>query len=145
MLQEQLLEKIKGAMKDRNAERLEVLRGLNAAIKDKQIEMGRGDFADEDFLTVVQSEIKKRKDAISLYSDAGRDELVAQEQAEIEVLTEFLPEQFSDDKIKEIIEVIHSEMPDAVMGQLIGAVKQKVGQQAEGVRVAQLVKEHMNQ
>jgi uncharacterized protein YqeY len=145
MLQEQLLEKIKGAMKDRNAERLEVLRGLNAAIKDKQIEMGRGDFADEDFLTVVQSEIKKRKDAISLYSDAGRDELVAQEQAEIEVLTEFLPEQFSDDKIKEIIEVIHSEMPDAVMGQLIGAVKQKVGQQAEGARVAQLVKEHMNQ
>jgi len=90
-------------MKSGNKPRLEVLRftlaGLNAAQKEKTLKDPQGSLSDEEVVTILQKEAKKRKDAVELFRQGKRDDLVAKEEGDLKVLYEYLPQELSRDEI----------------------------------------------
>lgn len=127
----------------------EVLRGLKAAILNEEVAQGKRDTGLDDAAIeqIIAREVKKRNESASLYTNAGRAELAETEIKEAAVLQAYLPEQLSELELMAIIENIIAEKglsgPQAT-GQVIGAVKQQVGNTADGATVARLVKQALN-
>ena len=90
------------AMKAGDKVRVSVLRMLKSELKYKQIELGR-ELKDEDSLAVVASAAKKRRDSVEGFEKGGRADLVAQEQAELEILKEFLPQQLTEAELADFV------------------------------------------
>ncbi len=140
MLQ-QITDDMKQAMRDKNKSKLAVIRMLRAALKDKEIELGR-DLEHDDIMAVIIRAIKQRKDAAQQYTDAQRDDLAAKEQEEIEHLHAYLPEQLSEEELHSIIQDAlndtgASSMRD--MGRVMGVIRPKVEGRADmGVVSAQI-------
>ncbi|MFZ2126223.1 MAG: GatB/YqeY domain-containing protein [Candidatus Microsaccharimonas sp.] len=127
----------------------EVLRGLKAAILDEEVKQGKRDegLDDETIEKLIVREVKKRQDSATQYEAAGRPELVEAERAESKVIEAYLPEQVSEDDIKKTIDETIAAMGvsgPAAMGQVIGAVKGKLGNAADGGTIARLVKEALS-
>jgi len=124
----------------------EVLRGLKAVILNEEVSQGKRDegLDDETIEKLIVREVKKRQDSATQYEAAGRPELVEAERAESKVIEGYLPTQLSEDDIKtaitETISTLGVSGPQA-MGQVIGAVKGKLGNTADGGTIARLVKE----
>lgn len=148
-LKAQLDNDIKTALLGGNRFRGEVLKGLKAAILNEEVALGKRDVGLDDTAieTIIAREVKKRSDSISQYQAAGRPELVEAETAEKKVLEEYLPAQASEDDIKNVINETIATLgvsgPQA-MGQVIGAVKGKLGNSADGGTIARLVKEALS-
>lgn len=127
----------------------EVLRGLKAVILNEEVAQGKRDegLQDSDIEKLIAREVKKRQDSATQYEAAGRPELVEAEKAESKVLEAYLPEQLSEADIQaavnEAIATLGVTGP-AAMGQVIGAVKGKLGNAADGATVARLVKEALS-
>lgn len=104
-LKEKIQLDMKGSMKARNTLRLSVLRMLIAAISNKEIELRKKDIglSDEEVEGVLKSESKKRKDSITEFQKGGRADLVEKESKELEILSEYLPSELSDDEILRIV------------------------------------------
>lgn len=127
----------------------EVLRGLKAVILDEEVKQGKRDegLDDETIEKLIVREVKKRQDSATQYEAAGRPELVEAERNESKVIEGYLPEQISEDEIKKTIDETIAAMGvsgPAVMGQVIGAVKGKLGNAADGGTIARLVKESLS-
>lgn len=143
MLKERLTENIKTAMLAGDKPRVEVLRGLKAAILNEEVAKGIRDtgLSDEQIEQVFAREVKKRLEAADLYAKAGRQELADKELYQKEIIEAFLPKQLTDDELAEAVAAAIVELGEgAHMGQVIGAVKAKVGQSADGARIAAAVK-----
>lgn len=128
--------------------RADVLRGLKAAILNQEVAEKKRDegLDDSSIEQLIAREVKKRHESAALYDQAGRSELSETERNEAEVLTGYLPEQLSDDEIKAVVTSVMSELGvsgPAAMGQVIGAVKAKLGNTADGATVARIVKESL--
>ncbi len=136
-LQDQLMEDMKQAMRAKQTLRLDTIRMLRAKIKNEEID--KGPQTDEQVEALVSQTIKQWQDAIEDYKKGNRQDLVDEAQQKIDVLEEYLPEQLSDEKLLEIITQVRQETGLDQMGPIIGKVKQKVGNQADGGRVAKLV------
>jgi len=124
----------------------EVLRGLKAVILDEEVKQGKRDegLDDETIEKLIAREVKKRQDSATQYEAAGRPELVEAEKAESKIIEGYLPEQTSEEDIKKAVAETIAAMgvTDASgMGQVIGAVKGKLGNSADGGTIARLVKE----
>lgn len=124
----------------------DTLRNLKAAILNEEVAQGKRDegLSDEEIEKIIAREVKKRNESIAIYEQNGRPELAETERQEAEVISRYLPEQMSEDEIREIVKNKVAELnasgPQA-MGQVIGAVKQQVGNSADGALVARIVKE----
>jgi len=124
----------------------DVLRGLKAVILNEEVAQGKRDegLDDATIEQLIAREVKKRNDSVQQYTDAGRPELAEAEKAESAVLEAYLPEQLSEADIQtainEVIATLGVSGPQA-MGQVIGAVKAKLGNAADGATVARLVKD----
>lgn len=124
----------------------DILRNLKAAILNEEVAQGKRDegLSDEDIEKVIAREVKKRKESVTVYEQNGRPDLANTERKEADVLSQYLPEQMSEDELRKIIESKVAELgvsgPQA-MGQVIGAVKQQTGNSADGAVVARIVKE----
>ena len=126
-----------------------VLRDFKAVILNEEVAQKKRDegLADEDIEKLIAREIKKRHESAALYDNAGRSELAENERAELAVLEKYLPEQVGEDDIKAVIDDVVAGMDNpgpAQMGQVIGAVKGKLGNAADGATIARLVKEALN-
>jgi uncharacterized protein len=141
-LQDQLFEEMKQAMKAHDQLKLDVIRLLRARIKNVEIDQGEQD--DTSVQKIVQQMIKQWQDAIIDYKKGERADLVEEAEAKVKLLEAYLPAQLSDDELKKIIEKVKADTGLDQVGPLIGQVKQKVGNQADGRRVAQLVSQFMN-
>ncbi|MGA1862233.1 GatB/YqeY domain-containing protein [Deferribacter thermophilus] len=142
-LKEQILEDMKTYMKEKNSVALGAIRMLRAEIKNAEIEK-KGELTDEDVIKVVQSAIKKRKEAAEQYEKANRPELAEKEKQEIEILSKYLPEQLSEEELKRIIddEISKLESKDKkFFGQVMKNVMAKVKGKADGKLVNKLVSE----
>lgn len=133
---------IKTAMKAKNMEQVKVLRNVQAVIKQVEID-GQTELDDKDVLAILQKQIKQRQESLGIYTANGRDDLAQKEQFEIDVISAFLPEQLSDDKLIAIInetigELGASGMKD--MGRVMNAVKDKTTGQADPAVISRLVK-----
>lgn len=96
----------KTAMKARDERRVATLRSINAAIKDKDIAArgeGKGPLADEDILVLLQKMVKQREESFAIFAGANRQDLATIEKAEIDIISEFLPQGLSDDEVAEAI------------------------------------------
>lgn len=123
----------------------DVLRNLKAAVLNEEVAKGQREqgLPDAEIEQVIAREVKKRNESAKIYVDAGRPELAEAEQNEIAVLDKYLPEQLSEEDIEITVDEIIAELglsgPQA-MGQVIGAVKAKLGNAADGATVARIVK-----
>ncbi len=147
-LKEQIQNDIKAALLGGNRFAGDTLRNLKAAILNEEVAKGKRDegLSDSEVEQIVAREIKKRNESIALYEQNGRPELAAEEQKEIAVLAPYLPAQLSEDEIRTMVREIVAEMNDVgmqQMGQVIGAVKAKAGNTADGALVARIVKEQL--
>lgn len=148
MIKEQLDQDIKTAMLAGDKRLVSVLRTIKSVILDKEVNSGARDTGLEESVVVelLQKEQKKRLEAAKLYEDAKDAERADQEKYEAEMLVKYLPKQLSEAELGEIVnEVIASmEAPSMQqMGQVIGAVKAKVGPAGDGAVIAKLVKEKL--
>ena len=136
-------EAVKASMKNRDKETPSTLRMAISELKkeeiDKQIEL-----EDEQVIQILQRMIKQRKDSYSQFSDAGRNELAEKEQKEIDILSEFLPEQLSEEELSsmvlEVIKETGAEGPQD-MGKVMGSLKQRIQGNADMGLVSKIVKE----
>ena len=142
MLKAQLIDDMKAAMKGGDKSRLAVIRLINAAIKQREVDE-RIELNDEQVLAVLDKMVKQRRDSIKQYTDAGRTDLADVEQAEVEIIQGYLPAALSDDEITAIIEQAISETGAASMadmGKVMGKVKPQVQGRADMGAVSGLVK-----
>ena len=161
MLKDKIKDDVKSALKAGDAARRTTLSTLLSAVKNKELEKrskldksgtapDQLDFAsalsDEEVIEVLGSEIKKRKESAEIYIKAGRPELADQEKSEVEMLSVYMPEQLSEDVIREKVrEAIKSTGAVGLkdMGKVIGQVMAAVKGQADGQAVSGIVKEEL--
>ena len=136
-LKERLNADFKEAMKNKQTVRKETISFVRAAIKQYEVD-NREEIDDEGIASILAKQVKMRKDALADFESAGRTDLIDAYNAEIEVLTEYLPEQLSPDEIMDIINAAAQELGvvqgsgKAAMGRLMGAVMPKVKGKADG-------------
>lgn len=128
-LKQKVMDDVKVAMKSGDKDRLKVLRMLTAAIKQREVDE-RIELGDDDVLAVIEKMVKQRRESIEQYRAGGREELAEVEQAEIDVLADFLPEPLTEDEIQALIDQAiaatgAAQMSDMgkVMGQLKGPMQ----------------------
>ena len=141
-LKQQLTDDMKAAMRAGEKDRLGVIRLILAAIKQREVDE-RIELDDVQTLTVLEKMVKQRKDSISQFQTAGRDDLVAKEQAELGVLAAYMPEQLSDDDINAEIHAAVTATGAAGpqdMGKVMGVLKPKLAGRADMTAVSGLVK-----
>jgi len=115
-----------------------------AEIKNAEINNKGKELTSEQIVDVIAKEAKKRKDSIEAYASAGRDDLKEQEEKELVILKEFLPEQLTEDEVKKIVEAKIAELnivDKSEMGKLMGAVMPEVKGRADGNIVKKAVAE----
>lgn len=145
-LSEQIAHDLTTAMKDRQREKLDSLRMLSAALKNEQIALGHK-LSDDEILKVINRQIKQRHEAAEQYRAGNRPESAAKEEAEAKIFETYLPAQLGDDELAQIVEQALGETSAttaADMGKVIGVVRAKVGNSADGSRIAALVKEKLS-
>jgi len=133
---------MKEAMKAREKERLATIRLIQAEFKRVEVDE-RTEIDDARALVIMDKMVKQRRDSISQFEAAGRDELAAIERAEITVIQEFLPQQLSEDEIVAIIDEALSGIDAtgmSAMGPLMGVIKPKLQGRADMGAVSKLVK-----
>ena len=129
MLRDDINNAVKEAMKAKDERKLSTLRMVNSTIKNADIEargQGKPPLSDGDLLGVLQKMIKQRQESVELYEKGNREELAAQERAEILVISGYLPKQMSDEDVKAAVAATIAETGAAGikdMGKVIGALK----------------------
>ena len=146
MLRDDINNAVKEAMKAKDERKLSTLRMVNSTIKNADIAArgeGKPPLSDEALLGVLQKMIKQRQEAVELYDKGGRAELAAQERAEIDVITAYLPKQMSDDDVQAAIAAAIKETGAAGMkdmGKVVGVLKGKYAGQMDFGKASGLVK-----
>jgi uncharacterized protein YqeY len=143
---DRITEDMKSSMREATAGRTGTLRLLRSALKNEEIKLGHV-LNDDEALKVLQREGKQRRDAMTQYNDAGRPELVAQEESELAIIAEYLPTAMSEAEVAAVVDDVIAETGAssmAQMGMVIGGVMKRVGARAEGGLVSRLVKEKLS-
>lgn len=133
------------AMKAHEKEKLTVIRMIKAAMTQERIDHKREE-NDELLVDVVNKQIKMRKDSITEFEKGGRQDLVDKTQAEIDILMNYLPEQFSHEKVLQIIDEIFSQVkPQSQkdMGKVMGVAQAKLKGRADMKEVSSIIKERL--
>ncbi|WP_409297606.1 GatB/YqeY domain-containing protein [Peribacillus sp. SCS-26] len=147
-LLERLNNDMKQAMKNKEKDKLSVIRMLKAAIQNEAIKHNRSELTEEEELTVLSRELKQRKDSLQEFEKAGRQDLADKLLTEIDYVEVYLPEQLSGDEVSEIVKQTISETgasSKADMGKVMAAVMPKVKGKADGSLVNKLVLQHLSQ
>jgi uncharacterized protein len=141
-LKEKITEDMKAAMRAKDSEKLGAIRLLTAAIKQKEVDE-RVELTDAMVLAIVEKQIKQRKDSITAFNQAGRTDLVAKEQFELDVLSVYLPAQMSDAEVDAAIKQAIAQTGAAGaqdMGKLMAVLKPMLAGKADMGKVSGLVK-----
>ena len=142
-LKAQILEDIKQAMKAREQAKLSTLRMLSAAIKQKEVDE-RIELDDAAVLSIIEKQIKQRKEAATQFEAGGRPDSAESELAEAAVLAAYLPKQLSEDEVIAELKAVVSELGATGpqdMGKVMGAAKSKLAGRADMSKVSGLVKQ----
>lgn len=146
MLRDDINNAVKDAMRAKDERKLSTLRMVNSTIKNADIEargQGKPPLSDADLLGVLQKMIKQRQESVELYEKGGREELAAQERAEILVISGYLPKQMSESDVKAAIAAAVAETQAAGMkdmGKVIAVLKAKYAGQMDFGKASGMVK-----
>lgn len=149
MLKEKLQEELKQSMLAKDELKTSVLRLLLSSINYYETNKGGAGYSatDEDVLSVIQTQVKQRKDSIEQYTKAGRTELADKEKAELEILQSYLPEQMSEGEVSKLVDEVVAQTGATSMadvGKVMGALMPKVKGKADGTLVSSLVKQKLS-
>ncbi len=147
-LRERINADFKQAMLNHDERRKVTLNGLKSAIRYKEVEKGAGSqLADVEIEAVVAHEVKSRNDSIAVYQQAGDEARAQQEQAERDILAEYLPPQLSDEELRaKVAEIIQAGGYSASdFGRIMGQAKAAIGNAADGAAIAAAVREYFAQ
>ena len=137
---------MKSAMKAKDKQALKAVRMILEAIKQKEIDE-RIELDDAQVMTVIQKMVKQRKDSISQFSDAGRTDLVEIEEAELETINNYMPEQLSDEEVASVVDkAINDSGANSMkdMGKLMGMLKAQLQGETDMSLVSQLIKSRLS-
>lgn len=146
-LQERINEDLKVYMKSKDTFKLGVVRMVKGAVQLEKINLKREELSDEEIIKLISKQIKMRKDSIAEFTKAGRDDLVQQNEKEIDVLKEYMPEEMSEEEVINIInEAISSTGASNIkeMGKVMREVTPKVSGRFDMGRVSSIIKEKLN-
>jgi uncharacterized protein YqeY len=146
MLKQKLRDELKESMMARDGIKTSVLRMLISAITYYEINKGGAGYeaTDEDVLSVIQTQVKQRRDSIEQFENAGRQELADKEKQELALLTQYLPQQLSEDEIKNLVKDAIKETGSTApqdMGKVMAFLMPKVKGKSDGSIVSRFVKE----
>lgn len=145
-LKTRLTDDLKAAMRERQMDRVGVIRGLQAAIKQIEIDT-RVELDDAQILAVLEKQIKQRRESITAYVNAGRQDLADKEQFEAQIITEFLPQPLADDEIDALIAAeVAAQGATSVrdMGKVMNALRPQLTGRADMAVVSQKIKAKLN-
>ena len=145
--QDQLNFKLKVAMREKNKVALESLRAIKSAILLLQTQSGAKETPDDAEITkLLQKLVKQRKESASIFREQGRVDLAEPEEAQIEIISQFLPEQLSAEEVEKVIdEVIQSVGATTMkeMGKVMGMANKQLAGKADGKLIAEIVKKRL--
>ena len=150
-IREEITNQLKDAMINKNSNLVNTLRLIKASIKDKDIIAkgnGKGDVTDQEIISILQTMIKQRKASIDMYLSGNREDLVKKEESEIEIISNFLPEQLSSQEIDTIInELIKSSGASSIknIGDVIKLIKEKYEGRIDLGVASKLIKEKLSE
>jgi len=135
------------ALKSKNAQKVETLRGLVASVHNEEIaKRSKGDggeLSHEEVIAVLQKEAKKRKESAEVYGKARRDDLESKEKEELLMIESYLPAALEESQIEEIVKKVVSSGEDN-FGKVMGAVMKEVAGRADAKVVTEIVKKHLS-
>nr|WP_319571683.1 GatB/YqeY domain-containing protein [uncultured Draconibacterium sp.] len=141
---DQINDDIKAAMKAREKEKLEALRGIKKVMLEAQTAKGAGDvLADDDALKIISKLAKQGTDSATIYKEQGREDLYEQEIKQVAIFESYLPAKMSDEELTAVVKAVieqvgASSMKD--MGKVMGVASKKLAGQADGKDIADKVK-----
>ncbi|OLO38885.1 hypothetical protein BTR23_11560 [Alkalihalophilus pseudofirmus] len=145
-LLDRLTDDMKAAMKSKEKEKLSVIRMVKSSLQNEQIKLGR-ELSEDETLTVLNRELKQRRESLHEFEKANRDDLASKLYGEIEVLQQYLPEQLSEEEVAQIVQETIQEVgatSKADFGKVMGAIMPKVKGKADGGLVNRLVQQHLS-
>jgi uncharacterized protein YqeY len=145
---DRLNEDLKAAMRAKDKVRLRTLRSLRSALKNKEIDQREEGaetvLSEQDQLAVLRKQANQRKDSIEQYEEAGREDLVQKEREELAVLEEYMPEQMSDDELRDRLQAIIEDVGASSMGEMgpvMGRAMSELRGRVDGSRVQEMVQQ----
>jgi len=141
-LKDQIKSDVKDAMRAKEVVKRDTLRNIQASIKQIEVDERR-DVTDADVESIMMKYLKQREDAKAQFADAGRNDLVEKEDAEIAIVKAYLPEPMDDAELEAVLkEVIATTGAESMkdMGKVMGAAKTAIGSRADGGRINGMVK-----
>jgi uncharacterized protein YqeY len=142
-LKEQILDDMKEAMKAKEADRLSTIRMLQAAVKNREIELRPNGITEQDVLAVVRKLAKQRRDSITEFEKAARQDLADKEKAELKIIETYLPAQMSPEQLTAIIEEViktQNATSQKQMGAVVKEVMNRAAGMADGKMISDLVR-----
>ena len=146
-LLERLNNDMKQAMKNKEKDKLSVIRMVKASLQNEAIKLGTKELSEDAELTVLSREVKQRKDSLHEFDKAGRQDLVEKLHTELSIVELYLPKQLSEDELSEIVKETISEVgakSKAEMGKVMAAIMPKVKGKADGSLVNKFVQQHLS-
>lgn len=138
-LRTQLTDQLKDAMRARDAQALNALRYLLSLIKNVEIDTKK-ELIDEEIISLLQKEVKRRHDAIDQFKNAGRQDLVDSEELQLTFLMKFLPKQLTKEEIEEEVRGLVEKLSQKDMSTAMREIMPKFKGRADGKMVSELVK-----
>ena len=146
-LKQRITEDMKSSMRAKDKERLTTIRLILAAIKQREVDE-RIELDDTQVLAVIDKMVKQRRDSITQFKDAGRDDLVKQEELELAIIQEYMPTQLSDEELNALIDEAISSTGAASMkemGKVMGYIKPKAQGRADMGALSGKIKARLSQ
>ena len=141
-LKNQITEVLKATMRAKEMGKLTVIRGLQAAIKQIEVDE-RIELDDNQVLAVIEKQIKQRKESVKAFLGANREDLASKEQAELEILSQFLPEAMSEEELDSLIaQTIEAQSATSMkdMGKVMNSLRPIIAGRADPAQVSAKIK-----
>ncbi len=145
-LLERLNTDMKQAMKNKEKDKLSVIRMIKASLQHEAIKVGH-ELTEEEELTVLSREVKQRKDSLHEFDKAGREDLVEKVRTELQYVELYMPKQLTEEEVSEIVKQAISETgasTKAEMGKVMSIIMPKLKGKADGSLVNKLVQQHLS-
>lgn len=143
-----LNEDMKQAMREKNKEKLNVIRMIKASLQNELISTGEEVLSEDSELSILSRELKQRKDSLQEFKSAGRDDLVEKVEYEIALVQNYMPQQLSHDELEQIVKQTIGEVNATStkdIGKVMSAIMPKVKGKAEGSLINKIVQNYLNE
>lgn len=144
MLRDQIQKQAVEALKSGESKKANALRFLVSLIDKRALQLPPGEMSEAEEVQVLRKELKNKEEAKAMFAQGGREDLMTEQEAEIELVKTFLPQEMSEDQIREIVKKVVADK-DSNFGAVMGETMKLVAGQAGGELVSKIVKEELSQ